>query len=117
MNNLNIFFSFRIPADCRTCEDISSIDEVHVNDLHVDLFYHKYAYSNRPLVVRNATLHWPAMDTLDYYWLKKAYHSDPEILEFNDDSCWFNKYKTTEFRNLASVFRLEKLLNSCYKSF
>jgi len=100
----------RIPADCNSCRDISSVDEIHINDLSIDLFYDKYAYSNRPLVVRNATLHWPAMEVLDYYWLKDAYHSDPSILEYEDESCWFNKYKTTLFRNLASVFRLQEKL-------
>ena len=33
----------------------------------------RYAHSKIPLVVRNATLHWPAMDTLDYYWIKDVY--------------------------------------------
>ena len=33
----------------------------------------KYAYSNRPVVVRNATLDWKAMGVLDYDWLKSTY--------------------------------------------
>ena len=32
--------------------------------------------------------------------------SDQEILEKEGDDCWFNRYKTQEFRNLRSVFRL-----------
>ena len=33
----------------------------------------RYAYSSRPLVVRNASLTWPAMNVLDYNWLKEIY--------------------------------------------
>eukprot|EP00088_Acartia_fossae_P003714 TRINITY_DN1158_c0_g1_i1.p1 TRINITY_DN1158_c0_g1~~TRINITY_DN1158_c0_g1_i1.p1 ORF type:complete len:323 (+),score=35.70 TRINITY_DN1158_c0_g1_i1:201-1169(+) len=96
----------RLPADCSLCSDIHEIDEVHVSDITHQDFSEKYAYSSRPLVVRNASLHWKAMKDLDYYWLKDQYLSDPEILDYTGDECWFNRYKTLEFRNLAAVFRL-----------
>jgi len=96
----------RIPVDCNVCSGIREIDEFNVDDLSIELFAEKYAYSSRPLVVRNATLQWKAMQDLDYYWLKDQYLSDPEILDYNSDECWFNRYKTMEFRNLAAVFKL-----------
>ncbi|XP_023337908.1 bifunctional arginine demethylase and lysyl-hydroxylase JMJD6 isoform X2 [Eurytemora carolleeae] len=98
----------RIPVDCDICKDVHKIDEIHVSELSVQLFEERYAYSDRPLVVRNATLDWKAMDTLNYYWFKEQYLSDPEILSYKHEDCWFNKYGTKEFRNLASVFRLNE---------
>lgn len=96
----------RVPVDCDMCRSVDKIDEVHVDDLSVEEFEARYAYSSRPLVVRNASLAWAAMDVLNYQWLKNIYLSDPEILEKEGDECWFNRYKTPEFRNLRSVFRM-----------
>jgi len=96
----------RIPADCGICAGVKKIQEFHVNDLTVEMFQEKFAYSSVPIVVRNASLHWKAMKVLDYYWLKEEYLKEPEIMENNSDDCWFNRYQTKEFRNLASVFRL-----------
>jgi len=98
----------RLPVDCGICKDINTIDEVHISDLTVQQFQERYAHTNRPLVVRNATTHWPAMDTLNYDWLKEQYLSDSAILEYQHEDCWFNRYSTKEFRNLATVFRLPR---------
>jgi len=96
----------RTPVDCSMCSDVKEIESIHVNDINVEMFENRFAYSGRPLVVRNASLHWKAMEELDYYWLKDAYLSDPEILDKEWDDCWFNRYKTEEFRNLRSVFKI-----------
>jgi len=96
----------RTPTDCSFCSDIKEIETIHVDKINEDMFENRFAYSGRPLVVRNATLDWKAMDQLNYYWLKDAYLSDPEIFDKEWDDCWFNRYKTEEFRNLRSVFKL-----------
>ena len=77
----------RVPVDCDMCRSVDKIDEVHVDDLSVEEFEARYAYSSRPLVVRNASLAWAAMDVLNYQWLKNIYLSDPEILEKEGDEC------------------------------
>jgi len=102
----------RSPVDCSICRDVNAIDEVHVDSLSVEEFEERYAYSSRPLVVRNASLNWAAMDILNYDWLKSVYLSDPTILDKEDDECWFNRYKTPEFRNLRSVFRMSETRKS-----
>jgi len=96
----------RIPADCSVCSDVREIDSIHVDNLSVDLFEEKYAYSNRPLVVREAASKWEALKVLDYYWLKNRYMSNPDELDKTGDDCWFNKYKTPDFRNLRSLFKI-----------
>ena len=63
----------RVPVDCKVCRDVDKIDEYHVSELTVDMFQQRYAYSDRPVVIRNATLDWPAMEKLNFAWLKEAY--------------------------------------------
>ena len=40
---------------------VREIEEVHVSDLSVELFEERYAYTHRPLVVRNASIFWEAL--------------------------------------------------------
>ena len=40
---------------------VREIEEVHVSDLSVEMFEELYAYSHRPLVVRNASIFWDAL--------------------------------------------------------
>lgn len=96
----------RHPADCNICSQVSQIDEISVDDMSVELFEAGYAYTSRPLVVRNATLHWDIMQVMDYDWLKQQYLSDPEEMDKKGEECWFNRYTTPELRNLRAVFKL-----------
>lgn len=96
----------RVPVDCEICSDVREIEEVHVSDLSVEMFEELYAYSHRPLVVRNASVFWDALQVIDYNWLKAEYMKKPEEMDKTGDECWFNRYKTNEFRNLRSVFKL-----------
>lgn len=95
----------RIPADCSVCSGVNQIDELHISNISIQNFVEKYSYTGRPLVVRNASLQWRAMTDLDYYWLKEQYLRDPKVMDLNED-CWFNRYKTKEFKTLADVFKL-----------
>ena len=77
----------RVPVDCDICSDVNiknplpcknernvhctdgwfvvaqvrEIEEVHVSELSVELFEERYAYTHRPLVVRNASIFWDAL--------------------------------------------------------
>jgi len=97
----------RTPVDCSMCNDVRKIDEVHVSDLPWETFYSRYADTSRPVVIRNASIDWPAMKILDYQWLRDAYMSDPEILEYEDkEECWYNNYKSKHLQSLRNVFRM-----------
>ena len=41
--------------------------------IRTNLCYARYADTGRPVVIRNATLDWPAMSQLSFQWLKAAY--------------------------------------------
>ena len=43
------------------CAQVREIEEVHVSDLSIELFEERYAYTHRPLVVRNASIFWEAL--------------------------------------------------------
>jgi len=97
----------RLPVDCMAvCNQVSSIDEFHIDDLSVQLFEERYAHSERPLVVRNVSLDWKAMKVLDYNWLKDQYHMRPAEMDRVDKECWFNSYSSLGVDNLRSLFRL-----------
>jgi len=99
----------RLPVNCKAvCSQVSSIDEFHVDDLSVELFEERYAHSERPLVVRNVSLHWKAMKVLDYNWLKDQYHMRPAEMDRMDKECWFNSYSSLGVDNLRSLFRLPR---------
>ena len=68
----------------------------------------RYLRTNRPVVVRNVTLHWEAMKVLDYSWLKAQYSKSEEILQYEANNCYFKCYKTEEFPTLASVFTMSE---------
>ena len=83
------------------------VDEYHVSELTVEMFQYLYAYPARPVVIRNATLHWPAMKVLDFQRLEEAYLSDPEVLDYEDkNACWYNNYKSLRLPSLHAVFRM-----------
>ena len=46
---------------CSGVAQVREIEEVHVSDLSVELFEERYAYTHRPLVVRNASIFWDAL--------------------------------------------------------
>ena len=50
----------RTQARC-ALPQVREIEEVHVSDLSVEMFEELYAYSHRPLVVRNASIFWDAL--------------------------------------------------------
>jgi len=95
----------RAPLEC-SCGDIDQIDEVDIADITEEMYEERYAYTKRPLVIRNATLNWGVMGRVDYSWLKREYLRDPAIMEETHGNCFFKCYKTTEFSSLADVFEI-----------
>ena len=95
-----------IPSSCDMCRDVRTVDQVHVSHMSWQKFYQHYAETGRPLVIRNATLDWPAMTQLNYDWIRRAYLSDPDTLDYDDDKCWFNNYKSKHLGSLRSLFRM-----------
>ena len=69
------------------------------------LYEEKYALTNRPVIIRNVSSDWAAMDTVDFGWLRQKYLASEDILLYEAPNCFFKCYKTNEFKNLGDLFR------------
>ena len=58
-----MFIFFRVPELCKKCVNVSEIDVIDVPYLNLDIFMEKFVFSGKPLVVKNATNHWKAMNS------------------------------------------------------
>jgi histone arginine demethylase JMJD6 len=55
------------------CHNLTSIDIVATDFINPEIFREKYSYTGRPLIVRNATNQWPAVDTFTFEFFRKLY--------------------------------------------
>ena len=46
-----------------------------------------------------------SLQELTFDWLKETYLSEPEILEYEDEDCWYQNYRSLHLPSLSSVFR------------
>ena len=70
-------FQFRLPNYCKSCADVTQIDVVDVSMLNVDIFLNEYAYSGRPLLIKNAAKNWKAMEKFNFEFFKDLYAGLP----------------------------------------
>jgi hypothetical protein len=84
------------------CKDVSSV--LTIENLTRDEF-RNYAYSSRPMLVKGAALHWPAMQTFTYHFLKEMYETVEGAYESIEEECQILTFKT-EFRSLEDVFAM-----------
>ena len=93
-------------VDCQMCENVSQIDIIDAADINADIFVEKYAYSGRPLLVKNATNEWIAMSSFNFEFFRDLYEDleSPIIYEDQDDAdCQFfawNSEGKAHYRNL-----------------
>ena len=102
---LHIFFKKscfgREPIDCQMCHNITQIDVVHEQDMNEDLFMERYAYSGRPLLVKNATNEWSAMDTFDFEFFRDLFEDlNSPVLDNEEEDCQFFAWDFKEFSNV-----------------
>ena len=61
---INLWLICRPLVECNMCSNVTQIDVIDGGNMNVDLFVEKYAYSGKPLLVKNATNNWKAMTTV-----------------------------------------------------
>lgn len=108
--------------NCSTCDTVYQVEEFQKNQLTEELFLQRFAYTNRPVVVRLGADDWPAIATrqVNFAWLKNVYLSDPDALtdenmeqlaspgRMNKGNCTFLRYKYPFLRSIRSVVRLKE---------
>lgn len=92
---------FRPPVDCSMCEDLDSVDVV--TNLTKSEFVEKYAYTGRPVLIRNGTKDWRALSHFSFDFFKKIYPKDSPVLQSDNVYCLFFPYRS-KFETLGEVF-------------
>ncbi|XP_066249854.1 uncharacterized protein [Euwallacea similis] len=87
-------------SDCLFCSNVTSAIELH--NVTREQFA-PYAYSSKPIVIRQAFLHWPAMKKFDYWFFKDLYAS----IEDADAQCQFLHFKS-DFISLKDIFAMSE---------
>lgn len=103
-NNFLVWEATRPIADCSICRGIDSVLLLH-NVTRQG--FEKYAYSYRPILVKNAASHWRAMKTFTYDFFKTLYEGTEGAYESVEDECQLLTFKT-EFLSLKDVFSMSR---------
>ena len=85
----------------------------------MDIFLNKYAYSGRPLLIKNAARNWKAMETFNFEFFKDLYAGLPNtpvlynrVGVYDSKDCQFFAWKFEgkhHFNNLQVIMPLKKL--------
>ena len=78
-----------------------------MSDLPYQTFEKIYARSGRPLVVRNATKNWRAMEEFSFNFFSTLYKNLSSPVLTGEEGCQFFAWDFSEFRNLGEVFAMD----------
>ncbi|XP_045034123.1 uncharacterized protein LOC116928992 [Daphnia magna] len=96
---------FRPPVDCDFCRDVHQVDIVqHVSP---EEFESTYAYSGRPVIVKDALANWTAVNVFSYEFFSELYTKESNALASRSQRCQFFPYKT-EFRSLEEALTMSE---------
>lgn len=94
---------FRPPVNCSICQHVDTVDVV--SDLSKEEFLQKYAYTGRPVLIRNGSKNWSALSHFNFEFFKNIYPKDSPVLQSEDSDCQFFPYRTS-FESLGEVFSM-----------
>ncbi|XP_045462370.1 uncharacterized protein LOC123672336 [Harmonia axyridis] len=103
-NNYFVWEATRQISDCSFCINVSK--PLIFNNISKGDFA-PYAYTSKPVIIRNAFLHWPAMKEFDFEFFKKMYHENEEAYKSVDEECQFLHFKS-DFTSLRDVFSMDQ---------
>ena len=70
----------------------------------------KYAYSGRPLLVKNATYDWKAMNSFNFEFFRDLYEDlQSPVLDNEEEGCQFFAWNFKEFKNLQVIMPFWKI--------
>lgn len=88
-------------SDCLFCSNLTEVLELP--NVTREQF-EPYAYSSRPIIIRGAFLHWPAMKLFDFQFFKELYESADSSVE---PECQFLHFKS-DFITLRDIFSMSE---------
>lgn len=102
-NNAVISEMTRPIIACNFCSTLKSVSIEYA--ISLQNFSTKYAYTSVPVLIKNATYNWSAMEIFSYQYLKNLYTDIEGALSSVDEECQFFHYNT-DFENLTEVFSM-----------
>ncbi|XP_032520480.2 uncharacterized protein LOC116772403 isoform X1 [Danaus plexippus] len=91
-------------ADCGYCENVTK-PLILWNVTRYS--FKKYAYSSKPIIVKNAIKHWSASKFFSINFFKTLYEQTPQSYESLENGCQFLNFKSDLF-TLKEVFEMPK---------
>lgn len=71
-------------------------------------FLSAYAYTGRPVLIKNVSNSWPAMETFSFNFFKNLYEENKSpVLTKQNEECQFFLWDFQNFRNLGEVFKMD----------
>nr|XP_022917439.1 uncharacterized protein LOC111426855 [Onthophagus taurus] len=103
-NNYIIWEATRPISDCNYCLNVSKpiiLKNVSRNE------FAPYAYTSKPVIVREAVLHWPAINIFNFTFFKNLYENTEGGYKSVDEECQFLHFKSN-FICLRDVFSMSE---------
>lgn len=103
-NNYFIWESTRPLSSCDFCLNITEpiiLYNVTRNE------FAPYAYTSKPVVIRNASNHWPAFKLFDFHFFKRLYENVEGSYRSVDDECQFLHFQSN-FISIRDVFSMSE---------
>eukprot|EP00118_Oscarella_pearsei_P005349 m.24540 g.24540 ORF g.24540 m.24540 type:complete len:331 (+) comp28638_c0_seq3:15-1007(+) len=92
-------------VNCDVCRNITAIEAVY--NITQEEFMSRFAYTSRPVLIKNATTGWTAHKTFSFDFFKELYPPESPVLENTERDCQFFPYRTS-FENLGQVFNISE---------
>ncbi|XP_076459674.1 uncharacterized protein LOC143292893 [Babylonia areolata] len=102
-NNLFSDELWRPKVDCNMCRNVVDVPEEW--DISSDKFYEKYAFTGRPVLIKEAVLNWTAMSHFSFKFFQTLYRGIEGSLDTIKEDCQFFGYET-EFVTLADALNM-----------
>ncbi|CAG9770953.1 unnamed protein product [Ceutorhynchus assimilis] len=103
-NNYFIWEATRPISDCSFCSTLT--EAIELSNVTREEF-EPYAYSSKPIIVRGAFLHWPAMKKFSWKFFKELYASVEGSYKSVDQECQFLHFKS-DFISIRDVFAMSE---------
>ncbi|KAL1382810.1 hypothetical protein pipiens_013216 [Culex pipiens pipiens] len=103
-NNYLVWEATRPLSDCDFCRGVQS--PIILSNCSREEFK-PYAYSSRPIIIKNAVSHWPATQFLNFHLPERPYQKHPAALDSFHEDCQFLHFKSN-FQTLRDVFRMSE---------
>lgn len=103
-NNYFIWEATRPIPDCQFCINVTQ--PIVLPNVTKEQFK-KYVYTSKPVVVKEAFTHWPAMKHFDFEFFRNLYNRVENSYRSVDEECQFLHFKSN-FISLRDVFAMDE---------